>query len=156
MPCLLAEGKGIYINFSRDTVYFGNRGDFYGLLTSTKLGVVPGLDKVKNLAFRGLKWGDVRRWDFDVLEQLEGITVTSQEMGERRFVLGREPMLVRGEPNECFLYNPSDLPNRMGEEISRFRERFAELDEPWIPPVVTLGRFVKGAGDKWSVRAPEL
>lgn len=89
---VLAEGNGMYVDFSRDTVYFGQRADFYGFLAGAKIRGVKGLDRVRNLAVKCSRVGDVRRWDFDVLGGLEVIVLVAQ--GRERFDLGREPTLV--------------------------------------------------------------
>jgi hypothetical protein len=156
IPDLLVEGKGIYINFERDTVYFGNRGDFYGLLASTRLGVVIGLEKVRNLAVRGLKWGDVGKWDFDVLKELEDVVLMAQDGGKRRFDLRREPTLVRGEPNACFERGMFEMPSRMGNVMRAFEDfcyARGEKVEGWTPPTVRFGMFVKWKSDSWFVRS---
>ena len=128
MPDLLAEVKGIYVNFERDTVYFGRRGDFYELLASTKLGVVKGLDQVRTLAVRGSKWGDVRRWDFDALKGLEDIVLVAQDGGKRRFDLGREPTLVKGDPNTYERFEMLDnLVRNFSEGSFPYSDRFASL-----------------------------
>lgn len=101
MKDVLASGKGSYVNFEHDMLYFGTKANFYQLCQSASKGVLCGLGGVKHLALGQSALGaEGDLWWFE-LENFPGLETLCFLFKEPRFLevgaAGKGDGRLRGE-----------------------------------------------------------
>ena len=146
----------IWVDFERDTVYFGAKSDFYVMQALAQdgasiVGKFKGLEKIKFLALSSQVFRETSRFNLRHFRGLREIVLVGQErlvQGQpkpRVFNLGREPTLfselgIHVVSPECWQHM-FDLEAK----LDRWQERFPD----WEKPRLRFGIFVKGRGDRF-------
>lgn len=141
----LRTAPGIFIDFEKDIVFFGQKSNYSAMQLGTREGEFKGLEKVRRMAMGtqdGRGGNVVYDIDFGVLKGVKELIFVAQTGGERIFDLGKEPNLV--------LFEDADWSRKLEEigalrALMNMRRLLEEVD--WRRRSEELGTW---DGDEWT------